>query len=114
MTVYVAEILGRGVVAFDAADEADARARLEDRSLRRDLIVHQSEGRPLWDGVSEILVRAALRAEAESWQTSRALAVQSGKSAEGEEWRIFLVTVVDPSSKRFDDDDDDDDDDDGD
>ncbi len=80
MTVYVAEISGRGVVAFDAADEVDARARLADRAFRRDLIVHQNEGRPLWDGASEIHVRIALPKETESWQTSHALAIQSGKS----------------------------------
>ena len=58
MTVYVAEILGRGIAAFDAANDAEAtQVRLTDKAFRRDLTVLQNEGRPLWDGVSQIYVR---------------------------------------------------------
>ena len=112
MSVYVAEILGRGIVAFDAATEDDAKARLSDEALRRDLHVFQNQGRCLWDGVAEISLRGALPKEAETWQASRATAGQSGGSGGQDDWRIFLLPVVDPS--RFDDDDDDDDRDDGD
>ncbi|CAN7353977.1 hypothetical protein LJR231_002040 [Phyllobacterium sp. LjRoot231] len=108
MTLYVAEISGRGIVAFDAATEDDARARLSDKALRRDLHVFQNQGRSLWDGVSEINLRGALPKEAETWQASRATAGQSGEPGGHEDWRVFLLPVVDPS--RFDDDDDDDDD----
>ncbi len=91
MTVYVAEISGRGIVAFDAANEDEARARLSDTTLRRDLHVFQNQGRSLWDGVSEINLRGALPKETETWQAGRATAGQS-------DWRVFLVPVVDPSS----------------
>jgi hypothetical protein len=106
MTIYVAEIAGRAIVAFDAADDAAAKARLADRAFQRDLIVFQNEGRPLWDGVSEIRLRGALPAEAETLQ--RSVAGQPGSAGEEEERRVFLVPVVDPS--RFADDDDDHDD----
>jgi len=106
MTVYVAEISGRGIVAFDAANEDEARARLADRVLRRDLHVFQNQGRSLWDGVSEINLRGALPKEAETWQASRATAGQSGEPGDHEDWRVFLIPVIDPS--RFADDDDDD------
>ena len=108
MTVYVAEILGRGIVAFDAASDVEAQARLAERPLRRDLIVLQNEGRPLWDGVSKIQVRSATPAEAEACRASHAAPVGSNRSPE-EDWRVFLVPVVDPSMGAFDDDDDDDD-----
>jgi hypothetical protein len=101
MSVFVAEILGRGIVAFDAATEDDAKALLSDEALRRDLHVFQNQGRCLWDGVAEINLRGALPKETETWQASRATGSQLG-----EDWRIFLLPVVDPS--RFDDDDDDD------
>ena len=78
MTVYVAEISGRGVVAFDAATEDDAKALLSDKALRRDLHVFQHQGRCLWDGVTEINLRGALPKEAETWQASRATGRQSG------------------------------------
>ena len=106
MTIYVAEISGRGIVAFDAANEDEAKARLSDEALRRDLHVFQNQGRSLWDGVSEIHLRGALPKEAEAWQASGATAGQSGEPGGHEDWRIFLLPVVDPS--RFDDDDDDD------
>lgn len=53
MAVYVAEISGQGIVAFDAASDDEARVRLADKALQRDLYVFQHEGRALWDGVSE-------------------------------------------------------------
>ncbi|MEK1888055.1 MAG: hypothetical protein AAAB35_10895 [Phyllobacterium sp.] len=112
MTVYVAEISGRGIVAFDAANQDEAVARLSDRALRRDLHVLQNQGRSLWDGVAEISVRGALPEEAETWHASRAMVGRSDEPGDREDWRIFLVPVVDPS--RFADDDDDDDDDRGD
>ena len=108
MTVYVAEISGRGVVAFEAANEDEAKARLADRAFQRDLYVFQNEGRSLWDGVAEIHLREARPKEDESWQASRATAGQLDKSDDPEDWRVFLIPVVDPSS--FDDDDDDRDD----
>ena len=106
MSVFVAEILGRGIVAFDAATEDDAKALLSDEALRRDLHVFQNQGRCLWDGIAEINLRGALPKEAETWQASRTTASQSGLPGGQADWRIFLLPVVDPS--RFDDDDDDD------
>ena len=104
MTVYVAEISGRAIVAFDATSDDEARARLAEKAFQRDLHVFQNEGRALWDGISEIHLRGALPKEAETWQASRAMAGQSG--------HVFLIPVVDPS--KFDDDDDHDDQDHGD
>ncbi|WP_051614900.1 hypothetical protein [Phyllobacterium sp. UNC302MFCol5.2] len=104
MTVYVAEILGRGIVAFDAANENEARARLSDKTLRRDLHVFQNQGRCLWDGVSEINLRGALPQEVETWEAGRASAGQTDEFDGHWYRRVFLIPVVDPSS--FDDDDD--------
>jgi hypothetical protein len=104
MTLYVAEISGRGIVAFEAPDEAEARARLADRSFRRDLIVFQNEGRSLWDGVSEIRLREALPTEAETYE-----ARQSDGAGDGKNRRVFLIPIVDPL-KFVDEDDDHDDD----
>ena len=99
MTVYVAEILGRGIAAFDAATDAGAEAQLADKTFVRDLIVLQNEGRPLWDGVSKIQLRSASPEEAAKWQ--------SGLVVGDEDRVVFLVPVVDPSAGGFHDDDDD-------
>ena len=106
MTVYVAEISGRGIVAFDATSDDEAKARLADKVVQRDLLVFQNEGRALWDGVSEIHLRSALPNEAEIWRASRASTGQLGDSGDEEHGHVFLIPAVDPS--RFDDDDDDD------
>ncbi|ASP67349.1 hypothetical protein [Sinorhizobium meliloti] len=104
LIIYVAEISGRGIAAFDAANDIEAQAQLANRGLLRDLIVLQNEGRALWDGVAEIHVRTATPEETEIWQTSRA-AVQSGEDSDDEGRHVFLVPVVDPSHDNFDDDD---------
>lgn len=116
MTVYVAEISGRGIAAFDAANDIEAKAQLANRGLLRDLIVLQNKGRALWDGVSEIQVRMATPEEIEIWQTSRAAAFKSGEGSDDDDRHVFLVPVIDPSRDKSDDDDDphDDDDSDGD
>ena len=89
MSVYVAEISGRAIAAFDAADDAEAQVHLADRAFVRDLIVFQSQGRPLWDGVSTIEMRMASPEEAAKWQ--------SGLVVGDEDRFVFLVPVVDPS-----------------
>jgi hypothetical protein len=100
MTVYVAEIAGRSIVAFEAEDEAAAEARLADSAFRRDLYVFRSEGRALWDGVSQIRLRTAHPTEVEAWQAKR---TKVGRSDESEGyWRAFLIPVINPI--RFDDD----------
>jgi hypothetical protein len=106
MTIYVAEILGRGIAAFEAADEDVAKARLADFAFRRNLIVFQNQGRPLWDGVSEIQLRTALPRDAEIWQTGYATVGKLDGFGDHQHGLVFLVPVVDPSI--FDDDDDDD------
>lgn len=96
MTVYVAEISGRAIAAFDAADDIEAaEVRLTDKAFRRDLIVMQNQGRPLWDGVSQIHMRTASPEEAVRWQ--------SGMTADGKDRFVFLVPVVDPSDHDHDD-----------
>ena len=105
MTVYVAEILGRGIVAFDAANEDEARARLADMAFRRNLIVLQNQGRSLWDGVSDIQLRGALPKEAVTWQASHATSGHAGGFGDHKHRLVFLVPVVDPSLADDDDDD---------
>ena len=59
MTVYVAEIDGRAVVAFNADNDLEAELAVEDEIFQNDLAVLESSGRPLWDGEAEIHIREA-------------------------------------------------------
>src|SRR5215470_6304824 len=76
MTVYVAEIKGRGIAAFHADNGAEAERLVRDRVFRDDLMVLASNGLPLWDGVADIQVRQALPEEGAKWQASRAKAIR--------------------------------------
>ena len=69
MKTYVAEIDGRAVLAFRAENEREADAWLKSSEAVLDyLAVLENEGRPLWDGESEISVRYASNAETALWR----------------------------------------------
>jgi hypothetical protein len=74
VTVYVAEIKGRGIAAFHADTGSEAERVVRDRVFRDDLMVLASGGLPLWDGVTDIEVRPARPDEEAKWRASRAKA----------------------------------------
>jgi hypothetical protein len=97
MTVYVAEIKGRGIAAFHADNGAEAERLVRDRVFRDDLMVLASNGLPLWDGVAGIQVRQALPWEEAKWRASRAGAIrQCNIEREDDSWIAFLVVLTDP------------------
>ena len=101
MPIYVAEIAGSATFAFDADSEDQANGHLSDKSFLSDLYVLQSGGRSLWNGKSEIRLRAALPNEAALWEAGEHAADQQASSPS----RVFLIPVVDPLKHDNDDDD---------
>ncbi len=101
MTIYVADIKGRGIAAFQADNGRDAERLVRDRAFRDDLMVLATDGLPLWDGVANIQVRQARPDEEAKWQASRAKAVRHG-NIEGTEqaWIAFLVALTDPDRRK--------------
>ena len=97
MTVYVAEIDGRAVVAFNADNDLEAELEIEDEIFQNDLAVLESSGRPLWDGEAEIHIREADEDERGKFDSSKAKAVLEGEIGEGELWMVYLVPVSDPT-----------------
>jgi hypothetical protein len=96
MTVYVADIGGRGVAAFQADSDSDAELA-RDRVFRDDLMVLTTGGLPLWDGVSAIEIRQARSGEAAKWRASHARAISQGNIEGADEaWIAFLVALTDP------------------
>ena len=96
MTVYVAEIKGRGVAAFHADTGSEAERVVRDRVFRDDLMVLASGGLPLWDGVTDIEVRPARPDEEAKWRASRAKAIRRGTiEANDAGWIAFLVALTD-------------------
>src|SRR2546430_17441392 len=63
MTVYVAEINGRAIAAFNAENEIQAEVRGRSKPFRADLTVLENEGHPLWNGRDEIFIRKAFPEE---------------------------------------------------
>jgi len=101
MTVYVAEIKGRGIAAFDANAAAEAEDFVRDRVFRDDLMALATGGLPLWDGVTPIHIRQAFPDEETKWRASRAKAIRHGNVEEREEgWVAFLVSLSDPGRRR--------------
>jgi hypothetical protein len=98
MTIFVAEIEARAIIAFSAENSFAAKALMQDESMRAELTSLESEGRPLWDAESEIFVWKAFREEEATWKKSRAKAVLAGDDAAAEDgWVVFLVPTTDPS-----------------
>src|SRR5262245_46895618 len=98
MSIYVAEIDGRPIVAFRAETDIEAEQVAEAEWFLADLQFLESGGKPLWNGASEIHVREAVEEERAQWESSRAKSIIAGKTdAEDSDWLTFLVPVVDPA-----------------
>ena len=101
MTVYVADIKGRGVAAFSADSGPDAERSFAIAFFRDDLMALASGGLPLWDGVSDIQVRRARPDEEARWRASHANAIRRGDIEAGEQaWVPFLVALTDPDRRK--------------
>ena len=66
--IFVLEIKGAAILAFEADDMDDARAYAGNAEEREDLTELTSNGQPLWNGKDEIAVRQATDAEADLFE----------------------------------------------
>jgi hypothetical protein len=90
VAVYVVEIEGRGVVAFNDERSPEADHFALDNALASDLMNLVHDGKPLWDGSSEIAVRDAFPDEQQKWRTSQVQAMRSGEiDTETAMWVFF-------------------------
>jgi hypothetical protein len=68
MKTYVAEIDGRAIFAFRAADDVNAQAWLDIHAvMRHTLETLHSRGQRIWNGRAQILARRASAREAKIW-----------------------------------------------
>ena len=82
MGLFTIEAEGRPVMVVAAEDWEEAREFADSEALQADLMVLEHEGRPLWDGEGELLVREARPEEASAWQASFARACGGGDDAQ--------------------------------
>ena len=100
MMIFVVEINGRGIAAFNAESEIAGKAFIDEEWFRSDLMALECDGTPLWNGKSEIYLREALPEEADQWRV--AYARTQFKSIDSEfgvdaRWLLYLVPVSDPT-----------------
>ena len=103
MMLFVVEINGRSIAAFNAESEIAGKAFIEEEWFRSDLMALEGDGTPLWDGKSEIYLREALPEEADQWSVAYARAqFKSIDKAFGVDarWLLYLVPVSDPTENR--------------
>ena len=100
MTVYVATIKGRGIVAFYAENGAAAMVRVLDPLFRDDLMALATDGLPLWGGMADIQVRPAFPEEGAKWRASRAKAIRATSKGKTITWIAFLVALTDLGRRR--------------
>ena len=103
MIIFVVEINGCGIAAFNAESEIAGEAFIEEEWFRSDLMALECDGTQLWDGKSEIYLREALPEEADEWRGAYARA--QFKSIDSEfgvdaRWLLYLVPVSDPTDNR--------------
>jgi len=98
MMIFVVEINGRGIAAFNAESEIAGKAFIDEEWFRSDLMALECDGTPLWNAKSEIYLREALPEEADRWRVAYARA--QFKSIDSEfgvdaRWLLYLVPVSD-------------------
>jgi len=104
MKTYVASIGGKAVLAFRAEDNDQARAIIDEGSMRSDLkVLVGADGKPLWDGKSTIESREATAAQHAEWQQSRDQAISDGEidldaGNDPDDWEVYLISV--PRTKK--------------
>jgi hypothetical protein len=98
MQTYVAEVAGRAVIAFRAKDEIEAQKWIDtEEDVRSDLAVLENEGRPLWDGETAIVVRAATFAEKAAWTRKSVELSEEEGDYNPNDTLAFLVPITDPT-----------------
>ena len=94
MTVFVAEINGRAIAAFNAGNEIEAQGRAARQPFRADLTILENEGEPLWNGADDIFVCKARPAEEAQFDASHVRAIEDKEIDQGDAWLMFLVPVT--------------------
>jgi hypothetical protein len=94
--IFVLEIKGTAVLAFEADDLDDARAFAEDTDEHEDLTELTSNGAPLWNGKDDIGVRPATQDEADLFEEERGEDWEEEPHSDAEDFIVYLVPLDEP------------------
>ena len=107
--MFTLEINGRAVAVIEA-DEEQARDLVEDEDFQDDLQSMESEGEPLWDGTTPLIVRRSTQDEIEASQAALGEDDEDEDDDEAADGELFVVFIVPVDEDLGDEDDDLDDD----
>ena len=91
--IFVLEIKGTAILAFEADDLDEARAYAESAGEEEDLTELTSNGKPLWNGSDPITVRSATDDEAGLFEEERAEDWEDEPHTDAEDFMIYLVPL---------------------
>ena len=101
MAIYVAEIKGGASPPSMPIQAPMLNSSCATPPFATTLMVLASDGLPLWDGMTSILVRQARPGEEAKWRASRAKAIRHGDiESEDHAWIAFLVALTDPDRRK--------------
>ena len=93
--IFVLEIKGTAILAFEVDNMDDARAFAQNAGEREDLTELRSNGAPLWNGKDDISVRVASEAEANLFEEHREEDWEEEPHADPEDFTVYLVPLDD-------------------
>lgn len=96
--IFVLEIKGAAVLAFEADSLDDARAYAANAGEQHDLTELTSNGMPLWNGKDEIGVRPATDEEADLFEGRREADWEDEPHADSEDFVVYLVPLDEPEA----------------
>ena len=107
MAIFTIEINGTPICAFAAETEFEASDLRFDERFRRDLMVLDHAGSPIWDECSQLYLREATEAEQGRWDKAVARAIEDGElfgrfDALEANYVAFLVSVSEESARVLD------------
>jgi hypothetical protein len=93
--VFVIEINGRSILAFNADSQLDVEQHAMSAEIRSDLMVYETADGPIWNGQDKIVVREALPDERASWLSMFANSEPPDVPMEGRyTLHIYIVEIV--------------------
>ncbi|MEN9709871.1 MAG: hypothetical protein RIQ68_2279 [Pseudomonadota bacterium] len=91
--MFTIEIAGRAI-AVTNADQSQARELIESEEFREDLAFLLSNGKPVWDGKAELVLRAAKADEVEEFEDAEDLDDDEMED-DGDPAVVFLIDIDD-------------------
>jgi hypothetical protein len=91
--IFVLEIKGKAILAFDADDADEARDYAQSTEEHEDMMELTSNGAPLWNGKDAIGVRPASDAEAAQFEEQREEDWEDEPHADREDFIVYLVPL---------------------